>query len=198
MKKEINHQKLLDKDLLEYNPKEWNFNLPIKNYTVKPQDIIPAISGAIGKISLAAAFAVAWSSLLKIQDNTFVAENVRLEIVIGSLLTMIFCALLNPKAGPPGTLAPLLPLIPLMAVSGVHPLPLSILIGGIGLVLSILRLFSRIVDINGEGTKSGIMLLFGFMGINSSYNSLKEWTHTVKAPVMLIVLLMLGLSFTLF
>ncbi|MEG6586766.1 DUF3360 family protein [Dendrosporobacter sp. 1207_IL3150] len=183
---------LLEKDLLSYNPKRWRINIPFKDYSFKVEDFVPALSGAIGKVAIVAAFAVAWSKGFGITDPSFVTENVRLEIVLGSILTLILCAFLNPYAGPPGTLAPLIPIIPLMVVSGVHPLPLGIMIGLIGLVIASFNWFSKIVQINGTGTKGGVILLFGFMGITSSLDTLRSWSIIQGSPDIFTILIVAG------
>ena len=126
------HSNSLDTDLLEYHPKRWRINIPFRDYRLRVEDLIPAISGSIGKISLVAAFAMAWATGFGITDPTFVTENVRLEVVFACMVTLIFSAFLNPAAGPPGTLAPLIPLVPLMISSGVHPLPFAVLISMAG------------------------------------------------------------------
>ena len=51
-----------------------------------------------------------------------------MELVFAGFLTIIFCAILNPYAGPQGTLAPLIPMVPIMAAAGVHPLAFGILV----------------------------------------------------------------------
>ncbi len=192
MKKRGSRQDLLDTDLLSYSPKKWQINIPFRDYTFRIEDIAPALSGAIGKVSLVAAFAIAWVSGFNITDPSFVTENVRLEIVLASILTILFCSLLNPYAGPPGTLAPLIPMVPIMVAYGVHPLPLSILIGTIGLIVSAFRYFSKIVDINGAGTTGGIIILFGFLGITSSLDNLKNWTDKNNEPELFVLLLIIG------
>ena len=186
-------QEVLRKELIAYSPKKWAVNIPGKHYAFKIEDWIPALSGAIGKVALLAAFSVAWAKGLGIVHPDFVTESVRLEIVLGSVLTLLFCAVLNPYAGPPGTLAPLIPVVPVMALSGVHPLPLGILIGVIGLMISAVNGFSRIVQINGTGTKGGIILLFGFMGITSSLESLRTWSAGQGVSELFTVLLILGI-----
>lgn len=183
----------LDDDLILFPPRPWRMNIPFKDYRFRVEDIIPAFSGMIGKVALVAAFALAWTAGLNIADPEFVTESVRLEIVIGSLLTIIFCATLNPHAAPPGTLAPLIPIVPLMARSGVHPFALGILIGVFGLILSAFGSFEKLIRINGQGTKGGIILLFGFMGISSSLTSLKEWADNTPAPDVFVLLIIAGL-----
>ena len=186
-------QKRLNDELISYNPNKWRFNLPFKNYSLRIEDAVPALSGAIGKVALVAAFAMAWAAGLGITDPAFVAENVRLEIVLGGLLTLIFCVFLNPYAGPPGTLATLIPVVPVMVLAGVHPLPLGLLIGGFGLIIAAFRYFSKLVKINGEGTKGGIILLFGFLGISSSLENLKVWADNTHEPNVFMLLIIIGL-----
>lgn len=188
MKTKLRQEKL-NQDLISYHPKKWGINIPCKNYSVRLEDLVPALSGAIGKVALVAAFALAWAKGFGITDPTFVAENVRLEIVIASVLSILFCAILDPYSGPPGTLAPLIPIIPVMVASGVHPLPLSILIGGIGLLITSFKYFSKVVELNGTGTKGGIILLFGFLGITSSLDNLKTWTTAQQVPSLFIILI---------
>lgn len=184
---------LLDQDLVNYHAKKWSLNIPFKDYTVRVEDLVPALSGTIGKAALVAAFAIAWAHGLGISDPAFVTENVRLELFLASLLTIIFCAFLNPYAGPPGTLAPLIPIIPIMTASGVHPFPLSISIGVLGLLLSGFKYFRKIVEINQSGTKGGIILLFGFLGIVSSLDNLHTWAVSEKAPGIVFILLLVSL-----
>lgn len=192
-KSNSSRQELLNKDLMSYNPKKWRINIPFRDYNFRVEDLIPALSGAIGKTSLVAAFAVAWSTGFNIQDPSFVTENVRLEIVLASILTILFCAVLNPNIGPPGTLAPLIPMIPVMTASGVHPLPLSILIGLLGLIIAYFKYFSKLVEINGPGSKGGIILLFGFLGISNSLENLRLWADGNNKHVLFILLLVAGL-----
>jgi hypothetical protein len=187
-----NRDNILKEELINYNPVRYGINRPFKDYNIRFEDTIPAISGTIGKIALVAAFAIAWAKGFGIDDPTFVTENVRLEIIVGSIITLIFSALLNPYAAPPGTLAPLIPLIPLMASSGVHPLILGILIGVLGILISSLKLFDKIIEINGTAARGGIILLFGIMGIMSSIDSLVKWTST-RNNSMFAVLILLGI-----
>ncbi|MCX7923738.1 MAG: DUF3360 domain-containing protein [Clostridia bacterium] len=193
MRKDTLRQETLQEDLIAYSPKKWAVNFPLINYNLRFEDIIPALSGAIGKVAMAAAFAVAWAKALGIDNPAFVIENVRLEIIVGSIITIIFCALLNPYMAPPGTLAPLVSLIPVMAAAGVHPLALGILIGVIGFLISISGYIEAIVKINGPGTKGGIILLFGFMGISSSLQSLKGWAVQNNTYMLFEVLIIVGL-----
>lgn len=191
MNKRKNRNDILTEELISYNPKKNGCNIPTKDYTVRIEDIIPALSGTIGKIALVAAFAIAWAKGFGISNEAFVTENVRLELIVGSIITIIFSAILNPYAAPPGTLAPLIPLIPLMSSLGVHPLVLGILIGVLGLFIARFKFFDKIMELNGVAARGGIILLFGIMGIMSSVDSLSKWT-SAKNNSIFIVLIMLG------
>ena len=93
----------------------------IKNLEISYKDFIPALSGLIGKIALVSSFALVWAQELSITNPNFVLENVRIEILIGSIITLI-AAIFYPNAAPAGTLAPLVVLLPVMSAFGVHPL----------------------------------------------------------------------------
>ncbi len=183
----------LDHDLETYSARAWHLNRPGKNYTVQPEDLVPALAGVIGKIALVAAFAVAWKNSLGIDSPDFITENVRLELFIASMLALLFSAVLHPRLGPPGTLAPLIPLVPAMAAAGVHPLAFGLLLGAAGIALAVSGSFSRIMTLTGPGTKSGILLLFGLMGVVSSLRSLWTWSQAQSASLATISVLSLGI-----
>lgn len=52
LRKSSLRQELLNEDLISYNPKQWWINIPFKDYNFRVEDIVPALSGAIGKVSL--------------------------------------------------------------------------------------------------------------------------------------------------
>jgi len=190
---EKNNSDLLSDDLKSYKPNRWKINLPFRNYNVRIQDFVPAISGVIGKVSLVAAFAVSWSVGLSISNPAFVPENVRLELVFAGFMTIIFCAVLNPYIGPPGTLAPLIPMVPIMAAAGVHPLSFGILVGSIGIILSISKAFSKVVNINGKGTKGGLIILFGILGIKGAIENLNLWAFDTDSKILISVIIIVGI-----
>ena len=165
----------MQEELTTYTPKQWRLNLPVRDYPLRGVDMIPAMAGAVGKTALVAAFAMAWSVGLGIRDPTFVVENVRLELVVGGAFALLFSAFLNPAACPPGTLALLIPLIPLMVSAGVHPLPFAILVSMAGMGFAGSRFFSHFIKLNGTGTKTGMLLLFGLLGIIDSIRNLRIW-----------------------
>lgn len=57
---------VLHNDLAGYKHRQWKINLPGRDYKVRPEDVVPAFAGTIGKISLAGAFAIAWMEALQI------------------------------------------------------------------------------------------------------------------------------------
>lgn len=193
MKHKVTREELLNTELSTYNPKKWGFNLPFINYNLMSEDLVPALSGSIGKAALIAAFAIAWAEGFKITNPIFVTENIRLELFIASILAIIFCAIINPYLAPPGTLAPFVPIIPMMVASGVHPLPLGILIGVIGLVLSVLKYLCKTITISGIGTRGGTILLFGILGVISSADHLRSWAYANNSGIIFIILLVIGL-----
>lgn len=188
-----NNKKLevMEDELINYCPKRNKLNFPAVNYSLRLKDLIPALSGIIGKTALVAAFAMAWMKGLGITNPSFVTENVRLEIIIGSIACILFTSFLNPYAAPPGTLAPLIPLVPLMASLGVHPLIHGLFIGVLGLILSSMNYFNKIAELNGTAARAGVTLLFGIMGILSSVDSITKWA-TAKSNTMHILLIASG------
>ena len=187
----INNQreKRLTADLEHFRPRMWKISLPGRHYTVRLEDMIPALAGVIGKISLTAAFAVAWAEGYQIESATFVAENVRLEVVIASVTLLLFSVFFHMRLAPQGTLAPMISLVPVMAAAGVHPLALGILFGLMTITLSVLKGFSRLVSLNDRGTSAGILILFGLMGVRGSISSLWNWTQREADFVFLMLLL---------
>ncbi len=143
----------------------------IKNLEISYKDFIPALSGLIGKIALVTSFALVWAQELSITNPNFVLENVRIELLIGSIITLI-AAIFYPNAAPAGTLAPLVVLLPVMSAFGVHPLILGITIGVIGILVVRSGLFKKLIDLSGFTCKTSITLAFGIAGIWMSVQKL--------------------------
>ncbi len=154
-------------------------------------DFIPAISGLLGKIALVSSFAYVWAEELRISNAFFVFNNIRLELIIVSIFTLIML-FIYPKATPAGTLAPLVVMIPMMASYGVHPLMLSILVGLIGIIFIKTGIFSKLLNLSGLISKAGISLVFGISGVILSVNHLYDYFNgNLKA--FLLILIILGL-----
>ena len=184
--------------LSEYHPKRWSINIPFRDYTIKWFDLVPALAGIIGKISLVAAFATGWASALGIQDGGMITHSVRLELMIASAVALLFCALLNPYAAPAGTLAPLIPLIPTMAPAGVHPLPFAIFVSLLGFVFAKTGIFNMLIRLNGPGTKAGISLLCGGIGVVHAIQKLHIWAQNNQKPQFTLLVLFAGAVLYLF
>jgi len=164
----------------------------IKNLDFCYKDFIPALSGLIGKIALVSSFALVWAQELLITNPNFVLENVRIEVLIGSIVTLI-AAMLYPNAAPAGTLAPLVVLIPVMSAFGVHPLILGIAVGIIGLLVVRLGIFKHLVDLAGFTCKTSITLTFGVSGVWLSASKLYSFFSKEKQIfwILMIVLMLI-------
>jgi hypothetical protein len=134
-------------------------------------DFIPALGGLIGKISLLSSFALVWASELHISTPNFVFNNVRLELIIESFITLII-AIYIPNTSPVGTLAPLIVLIPAMAGFGVHPFILSVLVGIIGIISIKTKVFNKLLSLSGDICKTSLTLMFGISGLILCINKL--------------------------
>lgn len=141
---------------------------------IRAVDVVPGISGLIGKIALISSFALIWAQEYGISNPDFVFLNVRLEILIGSLVTL-FAAALYPKAAPAGTLAPLVVLVPVMASFGVHPLILGLLVGILGLIAVYSGAFEWLVRLSGPVCKTSLAFVFGISGVLMSGKKLYQY-----------------------
>ena len=154
---------------------------------LKTIDFIPALSGLIGKTALISSFAAVWAGSLHITNPNFVFENVRLEMIIGSIITFI-TALLIPNIAPTGTLAPFIVLVPFMAAFGVHPLPLSILVGIFGIIAIKTGLFGKLLALSGSISKTSLTMTFGISGILLSIKNLNQFYLEQRYPLILILI----------
>lgn len=143
----------------------------IKKLDLCYKDFVPALSGLIGKIALVSSFAIVWAQELLITHPNFVLENIRMEVFIGSIVTLI-AAFLYPSAAPVGTLAPLVVMVPVMSAFGVHPLILGVAVGVIGILIVKMGLFTRLVNLAGFTCKTSITLTFGISGVWMSASKL--------------------------
>lgn len=164
----------------------------LKNFLL---DLIPALGGLIGKVALVSSFALVWAKELDISTPYFVFENVRMEILIGSITTLIV-ALIFHNIAPAGTLAPLIVLIPTMANFGVHPLILSIMVGILGITSVKTKIFERLISISGDICKTSLALVFGVSGIILATEKLINYFGNRYIPLLLL-LLTLATTYTL-
>lgn len=165
------------------------------NFSYK--DFIPAISGLIGKIALVSSFALMWAKELSITNPNFVLGNVRIEILIGSLITLI-AAICYPNAAPAGTLAPLVVLIPIMAAFGVHPLILGILVGVIGFIVVKTGIYTKMIDLAGTTCRTSITLTFGVAGIWMSTGKLHSFFSSKRLIFWILIISLLIIYISLY
>ena len=162
----------------------------IKNLDISYKDFIPALSGLIGKIALVSSFTLVWAQELFITHPNFVLENVRIEILIGSIITLV-ATILYPTAAPAGTLAPLVILIPVMSAFGVHPLILGISVSVVGLVFLKSGLFMKLIDLSGSICKTSITLAFGITGIWMSVQKLYSFFREEKFVFWMMIIFLI-------
>jgi hypothetical protein len=153
-------------------------------------DFIPALSGLIGKTALVTSFAVVWATALNITNSEFIFENVRIEMIVGSIITLV-AALLFTDAAPSGTLAPLIVLVPSMAAFGVHPFLLSILVGFIGIIGIKTQLFHKLIALSGHISKISLTLTIGIAGVILSLKNMNVFFGDMHGPFYLILLTLL-------
>ncbi len=164
----------------------------MKRFHICYKDFIPALSGLIGKIALVSSFALVWAQELFIKNPDFVLDNIRIEVLIGSIITLI-TSVVYPNASPAGTLAPLVVLIPVMSAFGVHPFILGISVGLLGIIIVKSGLFQYILGLAGFTCKTSITLAFGISGIWMSVRKLYHYfTNEKHVFWTLLLVLILG------
>ncbi|MDO6803580.1 DUF3360 family protein [Wenyingzhuangia sp. 1_MG-2023] len=165
----------LEHELSILNFRRWKLNLPFRDYSIEIEDLVPAIAATIGKVVMVTAVVAAFAIQYGLSAE-FIAENVRFELLIaGILFVFVFSAILNPKANLAGTHGPMLPLIPIIALAGGHPLALGILIGFFGIILSITKGGSKLMNLTGIGVRGGLLIYLGAVGLIGQINKLEKW-----------------------
>lgn len=174
--------------------KRWGINLPFRDYRFEIEDWVPAIAATIGKIVMVAAMAGAFAAQFGL-DAAFIAENVRYEMLIaGILFVIVFSGILNPRANLAGTHGPMIPLIPLVAVAGGHPLALGVLIGLFGLLLSVFKGGSKLVTLTGVGVRAGLLLFLGATGTIGQIALFNKWATNAHLPLVSVVVIFVTIA----
>lgn len=150
-------------------------------------DLVPALGGLIGKIALVSSFALVWAKELGISTPDFVFENVRMEIFIGGVITLV-AALVFRNVSPAGTLAPLIVLIPSMADFGVHPLILSMMVGLLGIISVKTKVFERLISTSSDICKTSLTLVFGVTGVVLASQKLLHFFGNRYVPLLLLII----------
>ncbi len=115
----------LENELVIMQPRRWKLNLPRRDFNFEWEDITPALAGTIGKIVMTTAIVAAFAAGYGLGPE-FIVENVRFEMLIAAVLFVIlFSGFYLPTSNLAGCHGPLIPLIPLIVLSGGHPLALG-------------------------------------------------------------------------
>jgi len=155
--------------------RRWKINLPFRDYNIELEDLVPALAATIGKVVMVTAMVAAFAVQFGLSPE-FIAENVRYELLIaGGIFVILFSAILNPNANLAGTHGPMIPLIPIIAAAGGHPLALGILIGVFGIILSLTKGGSKLMSLTGIGVRGGLLIYLGAMGLISQISKFESW-----------------------
>lgn len=155
--------------------KRWRINLPVRDYSVEMEDWVPALAATIGKVVMVTAMVAVFAAQFGLSPE-FVAENVRYELLIaGAVFVVLFSAILTPNANLAGTHGPMIPLIPLIAAAGGHPLALGIMVCVFGLILAYTKGGSKLMKLTGVGVRGGLLIYLGAVGLISQINKTEAW-----------------------
>lgn len=172
----------LDHELQIMKPRRYRLNIPGRDFRFEWEDLVPALAGTLGIIAMYSSVMMAWADgLTEAWDHItlgkeFAIEVSRVEMLIPALLFVIIASgFLNPRANLAGNHGPMIPLIASIALAGAHPLALAILIGVFGLLLSIFKGGSRLVDLTSKGVAGGLLIFLGFTGGLSQIKTIQSW-----------------------
>jgi len=176
--KEFNNRtEYLEHELTIMKFRKWRLNLPFRDFSFEFEDLVPALAATIGKVVMVTAMVAAFASQFGLTPD-FVAENVRFELLIaGGIFVILFSAILNPNANLAGTHGPMIPLIPIIAAAGGHPLALGVLIGFFGLLLSITKGGSKLMTLTGVGVRGGLLIYLGAVGLIGQITKFNNWAE---------------------
>jgi len=181
----------LENELKIMNPKRFRLNLPGRDFRFEWEDLVPALAGTLGIIAMYSSVMMAWADGLTnawghiTLGKEFAIEVSRVEMLIPALLFVIFASgFFNPRANLAGNHGPMIPLIASIALAGAHPLALAILIGAFGLLLSILKGGSRLVNLTSKGVAGGLLLFLGFSGAFSQITTVQNWSMNLASPTI--------------
>ncbi|WCE28448.1 DUF3360 family protein [Vibrio sp. SCSIO 43137] len=166
----------LEHELSIMDLKRWRVHLPFRDFGIEIEDWVPALAATIGKVVMVTAMVAAFAAQFGLSPE-FVAENVRFELLIaGAIFVVFFSAIINPLTNLAGTHGPMIPLIPLIAAAGGHPLALGIMVGVFGLILSATKGGSRLLNLTGEGVRGGLLIYLGAVGLIGQLGKFENWS----------------------
>jgi hypothetical protein len=179
----------LEHELSIMNFRRWRIHLPFRDFHVEVEDLVPALAATIGKVVMVTAMVAAFAIQFGLSPE-FIAENVRYELLIaGGIFVILFSAILNPRANLAGTHGPMIPLIPIIALAGGHPLALGILIGVFGILLSITKGGSKLMNLTSVGVRGGLLIYLGAVGLISQISKLEIWSKDTKIIALSFVII---------
>ena len=186
----------LENELKIMQPRRWRLNLPGRDFNFEIEDITPAIAGVIGKVVMTTAIVTVFATGYGLSPE-FIVENVRFEMLIAAVFFVILLSgFFVPNANLAGCHGPLIPLIPLIVLSGGHPLALGIMVGLFGLLLGLTKGGSTLVNLTGDGVRGGLLIYLGMVGIIGQMNALSDWSEGVgNGAIFLIVMLITILTY---
>ncbi len=165
----------LNHELKIMNFRRWRINLPFRDYSVEIEDFVPALAATIGKVVMVTAMVAVFAAQFGLSPD-FIAENVRYELLIaGAVFVILFSAMLVPNANLAGTHGPMIPLIPLIAAAGGHPLALGIMVCVFGLILAFTKGGSKLVTLTGVGVRGGLLIYLGAVGLIGQITKTNTW-----------------------
>ena len=170
----------LEHELTILDLKRWKLHLPWRDFSIEIEDWVPALAATIGKIVMVTAMVAAFAVQFGLSPE-FVAENVRFELLIARVIfVVLFSAMFNPLTTLAGTHGPMIPLIPLIAAAGGHPLALGIMVGVFGIMLSATKGGSRLVNMTGEGVRGGLLIYLGAVGLFGQISKFNGWAAGIE------------------
>jgi hypothetical protein len=186
----------LEHELTIMEPRRWRLNLPGRDFKFEVEDVTPAIAGTIGKVVMTTAIVTVFATGYGLSPE-FIVENVRFEMLIASVFFVILMSgFFVPQANLAGCHGPLIPLIPLIVLSGGHPLALGIMVGLFGLLLGLTQGGSTLVNLTGDGVRGGLLIYLGMVGLLSQMDALRIWSEGIaQGPIFLVVMMITVLTY---
>ena len=184
-----NREEYLEHELTIMKFRRWRIHLPFRDFHIEFEDLVPALAATIGKVVMVTAMVAAFAAQFGLSPE-FIAENVRYELLIaGGIFVILFSAILNPNANLAGTHGPMIPLIPIIAAAGGHPLALGILIGVFGLALSISKGGSKLMALTGVGVRGGLLIYLGAVGLIGQITKFETWAGDINISAISFVVI---------
>ncbi|AUS04214.1 DUF3360 family protein [Pseudotamlana carrageenivorans] len=179
----------LNHELQIMKPRRFRINLPGRDFRFEWEDLVPAFAGTVGIVAMYSSVMMAWAEgLTEAWDHitlgkAFAIEVTRVEMLIPAFLFVILASgFLNPRANLAGNHGPMIPLIASIALAGAHPLALAILIGVFGLLLSVFKGGSRLVNLTSKGVAGGLLIFLGFTGGIGQIETIQAWSMGLSNP----------------